>query len=318
MLTVLLSAHVAANHLATLRATVPEVRFVALPPSGQVPADAGEAAVLFRCAMSKPELQRAIAGSPALRWIHSCAAGFDQLLVPEITERDLTVTRSASSHHIPISEWVLTYILFMTKRFPELIKAQAQHRWDRLEADEVGGKTVGIVGAGAIGTEVARRCRPLGMRVIATKRSPVPLAEYDLVMGANELPRLLAESDYVVLACPLTTETAGMIGEQALRLMKPTAFLINIARGALIVDADLIRALGEGWIAGACLDAFAQEPLPSDSPLWDVERLVITPHASSNSPLVMKRAEGEFVANLRRYLKGEPLANTLREPALGY
>jgi len=228
------------------------------------------------------------------------------------------VTRSAATHHIPISEWVLAYIFLMTKRLPELLQAQREHRWDRLEMEELGGKTVGIVGAGAIGTEVALRCRPLGMRVIATKRSPMPLPAYDEVMGADQLPRLLAESDYVVLACPLTTETRGMIGETQLRLMKATSFLLNIARGGLIVEHDLIRALREGWIAGACLDAFAQEPLPADSPLWDVKRLIITPHASSSSPLVMQRAEQEFVANLRRFIANEPLNNLLREPALGY
>ena len=317
MFTVLLSAHVAEAQ-ARLSAAFPDTRFVPLPNGGEVPPEGMDAVALFRCAMSKPQLQTTIGGAPALRWIHSCTAGFDQLLVPEITTRNLVVTRSAATHHIPISEWVLAYIFLMTKRLPELLQAQREHRWDRLEMEELGGKTVGIVGAGAIGTEVALRCRPLGMRVIATKRSPMPLPAYDEVMGADQLPRLLAESDYVVLACPLTTETRGMIGETQLRLMKATSFLLNIARGGLIVEHDLIRALREGWIAGACLDAFAQEPLPADSPLWDVKRLIITPHASSSSPLVMQRAEQEFVANLRRFIANEPLNNLLREPALGY
>jgi phosphoglycerate dehydrogenase-like enzyme len=206
----------------------------------------------------------------------------------------------------------------MTKRFPELLRNQAAHRWDRIQMEELGGKTVGIVGAGQIGTEVAIRARPLGMRVIATKRSPEPLPAYDEVMGPDQLPRLLAESDYVVLACPLTTETRGMIDEPQLRLMKPTAFLLNVARGGLIVDDALLRALREAWIAGACLDAFNQEPLPPESPLWDVERLVVTPHASSSSPHVLRRAEQEFVVNLRQFVAGEPLLNRLREPTLGY
>jgi phosphoglycerate dehydrogenase-like enzyme len=318
LVAVLLSAHIDDAWQSRLAKAFPDVHFVSMPKSGEVPPDGADAIALFRCTMSKPELQRTISGAPSLRWIHSCTAGFDQLLIPEITERGLTVTRSAASHHIPIAEWVLAYIFLMTKRFPELLRAQAEHRWDRLEMEELGGKTVGIVGAGAIGTEVATRCRPLGMRVIATKRTPAPLPAYDEVLGAEDLPRLLAESDYVVLACPLTSETRGMIGERELRIMKQTAFLLNIARGGLIVDDDLIQALREGWIAGACLDAFATEPLPPESPLWSIDRLVVTPHASSSSPLAMKRAEQEFVVNLRRFLNDEPLNNKIREPALGY
>lgn len=318
MVTALLTAHFDESQRERLARELPEVRFVQLRVSGEVPPEGADASLLFRCTMSKPQLQRTLAGAPGLGWIHSCTAGFDQLLVPEIVERDLVVTRSAAAHHIPISEWVLAYILLMTKRFPELLRLQAEHRWDRLEMEELGGKTVGIVGAGAIGTEVARRCAPLGMRVIATKRSPKPLPEYDEVLGADQLPRLLVESDYVVLACPLTTETRDMIGEPQLRMMKPTAFLLNVARGGLIVDDALVRALRERWIAGACLDAFTVEPLPADSPLWDVERLVVTPHASSSSPCVMGRAIDEFVANVRRYLAGVPLHNRLREPDLGY
>ncbi len=318
MISVLTSAHIDDAQRSRLSTSFPSVRFVGLAADGEVPPEGREAVALFRCAMSKPNLQRTLSEAQSLRWIHSCTAGFDQLLVPEITERGLVVTRSAASHHIPIAEWVLAYIFLMTKRFPELLRAQAEHRWDRLEMEELGGKTVGIVGAGAIGTEVAVRCRPLGMRVIATKRSPAPHPAYDEVMGADQLSELLAASDYVVLACPLTTETRGMIGAAQLRSMRQTAYLLNIARGGLIVEEDLIQALREGWIAGACLDAFTQEPLPADSPLWDVQGVVITPHASSSSPLVMRRAEQEFVDNLRRFLDDEPLHNVLREPALGY
>lgn len=318
MHTVLLAAMIDEQQLLMLQERFPATRFVRLPQSGEVPNDAADAQVLFRCAMSKLELSRALAGAPDLRWMHSCSAGFDQLLVPEITDRGLIVTRSAQTHHIPISEWVIAFIFAAAKRFPQLWQAQKEHRWAPPESEEVGGKTVGIVGAGAIGTEVARRCTALGMRVIATKRSPAELPEYEKVMAADRLPELLAESDYVVLATPLTTETRGMIGERELRSMKPTAFLLNIARGALIVDDDLVRALREGWIAGALLDAHQQEPLPPDSPLWDVENLFITPHASYKSPHFMERSTREFADNLERFLDGEQLRNTLREPALGY
>ena len=318
MTTVLLAAMIEEEQLGLLQSEFPKLHFERLPASGEVPAGATDAEVLFRCAMSKTQLSQTLGGAPQLKWMHSCSAGFDQLLVPEIIERNLTVTRSAATHHIPISEWVIAYIFAAAKRFPALWKAQSEHRWAPPDTEEVGGKTVGIVGAGAIGSEVAKRCSALGMRVIATKRTPADSPLYERVMPADQLPALLAESDFVVLACPLTTETRGMIGERQLRLMKPTAFLLNIARGGLIVDDDLIRALGESWIAGAFLDAFQQEPLPADSPLWDVENLFITPHASYKSPLFMERSTREFAENLHRFRRGEPLHNTLREPTLGY
>jgi phosphoglycerate dehydrogenase-like enzyme len=316
--TVLIAAAIEDGVAASLVDAFPDVAFVNLPKDGEVPASASDAEILFRCAMSKEEMGRTIAGAPGLRWIHTCSAGFDQLLVPEIEALGLAVTRSAATHHIPISEWVIGFMLLVSKRFPDLMDAQRQHRWAPPDTEDLMGKTIGIVGAGAIGTEVARRARPFGMDVIATKRSPIELPEYDRVMASEDLPKLLEESDFVVLACPLTTETEGMIAAAQLRMMKPSAYLINIARGRLVVEADLIQALRDRWIAGACIDAFAQEPLPAESPLWDTERLILTPHSSYRSPHMMARAGEEFAANLRRYMAGEPLANRLHEPRLGY
>jgi len=317
-LTALVAASIGEEHRERLASEFPDVSFVPIPKSGEVPPEGADARILFRCSMSKDEMTRTIAGAPNLEWIHTCTAGFDQLLVPEIEELNLKVTRSAETHHLPISEWVIGFMLLVSKRYADLWVAQREHRWAPPDTEDLAGKTIGIVGAGAIGTEVATRARPFGMRIIATKRSPVEHAAYDRVMPSDALPELLGESDFVVLACPLTTETKGMIGAEQLRQMKPTAHLINIARGKLIVDADLIRALEEGWIAGACLDAFAEEPLPPDSPLWDVPRLVLTPHASYRSPYMFHRATDEFAANLRRFRAGEELQNRLREPKLGY
>ena len=316
--TVLVAAAIGDEHRDRLEQEFPDMAFVALPKSGEVPSEAAGARILFRCSMSKDEMTRTIAGAPELEWIHTCSAGFDQLLVPEIEELNLKVTRSAATHHLPMSEWVIGFMLLVSKRFADLWVAQREHRWAPPDTEELAGKTVGIVGAGAIGTEVAIRARPFGMRIIATKRSPVDIDAYDQVMPPDRLPELLATSDFVVLATPLTTETEGMIGAEQLRQMKPSAYLINIARGKLVVEQDLIQALNEGWIAGACVDAFAQEPLPADSPLWDVERLVLTPHSSYRSPHMFRRATDEFVVNLHRFRAGEELLNRLREPKLGY
>lgn len=317
-LTVLVTSIYQPEHLAALRASFPDVRFTQLTQDGAVPADATAAEVLLRCYMSKPALRRALTEAPGIKWIHTCTAGFDQLLIPEIVERGLRVTRSAQTQNIPMAEFVIGYLFLVSKRFPDILRSQARHLWQPPDPDELGGKTIGIVGAGAVGVEVARRCAALGMRVIGTKRSPGPLPHFERVATPDGLPALLAESDYVLLSVPLTSETQGMIGEPQLHMMKPTAWLINIARGALIVEADLVRALRERRIAGACLDAFVHEPLPADSPLWDLDNLILTPHSSYRSPHGMTRGLEEFEANLRRYLNGEPLANPLKDPVLGY
>jgi phosphoglycerate dehydrogenase-like enzyme len=273
--------------------------------------------VLLRCRMVKPVLGRALAGAPALEWIHTCTAGFDQLLIPEVEERRIVVSRSAKTMSVQIGEFVLAYILVCAKRIPQLVHAQREHRWSPPDTVELAGATVGVVGAGAIGAEVAWRCDALGMRVIGTKRTPMPLPHFERVLPSDELPALLRESDYVVLACPLTAETQGMIGEAELRLMKPTAYLLNVARGALIVERDLLRALREEWIAGACLDAFEAEPLQPESALWDGTNLFLTPHCSYVSPNIDCRALAEFKVNLAHYLAGEPLENVF-DRARGY
>jgi phosphoglycerate dehydrogenase-like enzyme len=315
--TVLTTSIYLPEHLDGLRSAFPGIAFLQLSPDAAVPPGGERAEVLVRCYMSKPQLLHVL-DTARVRWIHTCTAGFDQLLIPEIIDRGVVVTRSAATHNIPMAEFVMAYILLVSKRFPDLLRAQAARRWSPPDPDDLTGKTLGIVGTGAIGTEVARRCAGFGMRVIGTKRTPVPLPHFDRVLAPGGLPVVLAESDFVLLAAPLTTETRGMIGEAQLRLMKPTAYLLNIARGALVVETDLIRALRERWIAGACLDAFGQEPLPPASPLWDLDNVILTPHCSYRSPLGLARGLEEFKENLRRYLNGQPLRNLLRDPALGY
>jgi phosphoglycerate dehydrogenase-like enzyme len=315
---VLLTSIYEPDHLNNLRQAFPNVGFIQLLQDGTISDGGANAEILLRCYMSKSALQRVLNGAPGIRWIHTCTAGFDQLLIPEIIERGLIVTRSSRTHNIPMAEFVVAYLFAVSKRLPQLLQAQAAHEWRPPDPDELGGKTIGIVGAGAIGAEVARRCAALGMRVVGIKRTPAPLAHFEQVLPPSELPALLAQSDFVVLATPLTTETRGMIGEVQLRQMKPTAYVINVARGALIVEADLIRALREEWIAGACLDAHEREPLPADSPLWDLPNAIVTPHCSYRSPYGMARGLDEFKENLRRYLSGEPLLNLLKDPTLGY
>jgi phosphoglycerate dehydrogenase-like enzyme len=317
-MTVLVSSHFQPQHLAVLRERFPEVRFVHLATDGEVPEEGRNARALLRAAMTKESLSRTLRSVPTIEWFHTSTAGFDWVMVPEIEARNLTVTRSAASYSIPIGEYVIGAMFLLAKRFPALLEAQRERAWTAPEPEEIGGKTVGIVGAGAIGGEVARHAKCLGMRVIGTKRTPAALPNYDRVLPPSDLALILQEADFVVLACPLTPETRHMLGEAEFRRMKPTAYLINVARGALVVESALVEALEQGWIAGACMDAFEQEPLPPDSPLWALDNLVITPHSSFRSPRNMERVLSEFMTNLERYLKGEPLENRLRDLTLGY
>ncbi|MDO8615923.1 MAG: D-2-hydroxyacid dehydrogenase [Dehalococcoidia bacterium] len=266
-----------------------------------------------------------VSRAPKLRWLQLTSAGVDRLLDAPVVRSRVTVTTASGIHAVPISEYVLGAMLAFAKGFPRALKAQAEGTWRPFWPEELEGKTVGIAGMGAIGRRVAQLSRALGLRVLAMRRS----AERRLVGGEtgdpcvdellppSELPYLLAESDYVVVAAPLTPETRGMFGEAELRAMKPTAVIINIARGALIDEGALARALKERWIAGAALDVFEREPLPAESALWALDNVLLTPHISGGTPRYMERAVDLFCDNLRRYLDGRPLLNVV-DPERGY
>ena len=258
--------------------------------------------------------------APHLKWIQLTSAGADRLLNSGFIEEGIAVTTVSGLHATPIGEYVLCTMLMFAKGMPRTMRAQVRGEWSRFAPTELRGKTVGIVGMGHIGEEVARLSKAFGCRVIATRRSvtgSTSTGDCDELMPSSELPRLLADSDYVVLCVPLTPETRGLIGERELRAMKKTAVLVNIARGPVTVEADLIRALSEGWIAGAALDVFDQEPLPEGHALWSMENVIVTPHISGGTEIYNQRAVAIFTDNLRRYLHGEPLHNVV-DPARGY
>src|SRR3990172_212047 len=194
---------------------------------------------------------------------------------------------------------------------PVATRNQMTHRWDRASVigEELWGKTVGILGLGSIGREVAARCRAFGMRVIGTKRTPAAVPHVDQVLPPDGLDEVLRAADYLVIILPLTEQTRGLIGARELGLMKPTAYLINVARGAIVQEAALIAALRTGRLRGAGLDVFEREPLPQDSPLWEMEQVILTPHVSGAVPDYYDRALPLFCENLSRFLTGAPLLN---------
>lgn len=256
--------------------------------------------------------------SPKLRWVHTLSAGIDGFLLPPVIEGRVLLTNSRGIHGIPISEHVFAMMLAFSRGLNQYGRQQAQSKWQRVKLTELRAKTLGIVGLGSIGREIACLGTAFGMRVLAVKRNPGPPPEgVNRVVGLEGLEMVLRESDYLVLALPLTAETRGLIGARQLELMKTTAILINIARGEVVHQGELAAALKQGLIAGAGLDVFETEPLPSDSPLWQLDNCIITPHCAAHSPQYMTRATDLFCRNLDAFLQGEPMP-TLVDPKRGY
>jgi len=256
--------------------------------------------------------------SKKLRWVQGKGAGVDGVLFPELVDSQVILTSTSGIHRIPISEMIMGMMLTLAKRLHRFTQFKLEARWQKLATEELWGKTMGLVGLGSVGMETAWKAKCFGMRVLALKRQRIRRPAYvDEVLSPEDLDYLLREADYLVVTVPLTRETHHMIGENELRLMKPTAYVVNISRGAVIDNKALIKALKEGWIAGAGLDVFEEEPLPEDSEFWKLENVVITPHVSGGSPHYDERAVEVFFGNLRRYLDGKPLINVVDKKA-GY
>jgi len=315
--TVLVASAVPGDLVAGLRERNPGVDFVTLDAEGRAPNDLRTAHAILRVAVNKPQLSALLQRFPDVKWVHTSTAGFDWAMVPEIPARGIALTRSAA-YAIPIGEFTVTLIASLVKLLPGLAQAQRERRWANVEPGDLDGLRVGVVGAGSIGHEIAWRASALGMRVTGLRRTPRHQPHFEAVLGPERLHDLLAGSDVVVLACPLTPETRGLIGEVELAAMPRGSYLINVARGPVVVTEALVAALRSGHLAGAALDALDVEPLPAEDPLWDAPNLVITPHTSFKSPRNLERVVTEFETNLRRFLRGEPLENTMRHPELGY
>jgi phosphoglycerate dehydrogenase-like enzyme len=261
----------------------------------------------------------AIAGN--LRWLHTTGAGVENQIAAGFGRGSYTFTNGSGPHAIGISEYLVMQALVLIKQLPFYQRAQVERRWGRPRASaqhpsfELYGKTVGIVGLGDIGLAAAERFHALGCRIIGSRRSAksrqMNVGAVGELVPAGDLAYLLQNSDFVALTLPLTPETRHLINAETLRLMKPTAFLLNISRGGVVDEPALIAALQEGQIAGAGLDVFETEPLPADSPLWQMENVVITPHSSNNSEHFQRRQAELFKENLRRYVAGESLLNVV-------
>jgi len=329
----ILSARVRAKDLERIREAAPESRIVNLSVEGLADGPVDDVEVLLRGWLVAEAFDRLLARAPHLTWVHSATSGVERALTPAALARDVLVTNARGVFSRPIAEHVLLMILAVSRHLPELLELQRERTWQPLEGRELRELTIGIVGYGSLGRSVASLASAFGARVVALRRRPDsgqgPVASegdddgfpfeprIDKVVGPDRLHELLAESDIVVLAAPLTAETEGMIDEAAVASMKRDAWLINVARGRLVDDTALVRALRDNRIGGAALDTFRDEPLPPGSPYWELQNVILTPHTAWSSARVLDRSIDLFCDNLVRFSRGEPLRNVV-DPAAGY
>ena len=254
---------------------------------------------------------------PRLRWAQSMTAGVEGWLALPDLPANLTLTCARGTHGESMPENILGALFHVAKPYAAVVDNQKRGQWIHTVAQPLGGKTLGILGLGAVGQEVARLADALGMRVIGTRRRPAPMPHVAEVLPADRTPEVLAQSDFLLLLLPATSDTDNFINAGRLGQMKSTAWLLNFGRGHLVKDDDLIAAVKAKKIAGAVLDVFRQEPLPADHPFWKTEGIIVLPHIGGPHPQRDRFVARLFVDNLGRFLRGEPLREVVDRHA-GY
>ncbi|HVQ76118.1 MAG TPA: D-2-hydroxyacid dehydrogenase [Candidatus Binatia bacterium] len=251
--------------------------------------------------------------APRLRFVQSIGAGYNQFDLDALRARGIRLASASGVNRVAVSEHAIALMLGLARQLHTGRDHQRRHHWRQMigdlaaREDELAGKTVGIIGAGSIGGRVARLAKAFEMHVIATRRDAArAVAHVDQLLPTSRLAELLAAADFVVLTCPLTDETRNIIDGAALGRMKPSAFLVNVARGACVDESALLEALGAGRIAGAALDTFVDEPLAGDSPFWDLDNVLITPHTAGETRRYEENVLDILMANLDRLGRGEP------------
>ncbi len=325
MPTLLVSPYIERTYREAIEAAWPGIALRVLPadPGERLPAEAlADIDFAYFSGDVYPEYSRsffaAAQGAPNLRWLHTFNAGVDNPVFRRFLDRGVVLSTSSGSTARPIAQSVIGGMLLLARPFLRWADAQRRRAWEPVPATEapadLEGQRMTVVGLGAIGTEVARLAQAIGLRVTGVRRTPRrPGDPVERIEPPTRLVDLARETDWLVLACPLTEETRGLVSAEVLRALPAGARLLNVARGEVVDEAALIAALREGHLAGAYLDVFAQEPLPADSPLWDLPNVIISPHNSAVAAGNERRAtEGYFLPNLERMRRGEPLVNEVR------
>jgi D-2-hydroxyacid dehydrogenase (NADP+) len=266
---------------------------------------------------SPPMADHVVAEAPKLKWIQALGTGVDNIVDLPSLGKEVVVTNIRGIHGAPVSEATIASMLSLARDLPRSARAQDKSAWERWPSQLLAGKTVGILGVGLIAEYLAPICKALGMTVIGISGTPRPTASFDRMVARTDLIKVAPEFDYLVALAPLTPETRGIIGEKLLAAMKPSAFLVNVARGGVVDEPALIKALEAGQIAGAALDVFSEEPLPPANPLWKTKNVTIFPHLGGYSQGYEDRAMPTIEDNMRKFLAGDSKAmvNIVRKPA---
>ena len=259
----------------------------------------------------------ALARGKNLKWVHSWAAGPNTQLYPEFVASPVVLTCSKGNGAIPLAEHAMMLMMMLNRNAMRWVEGQRNRKWDAFFHGELNGLTVGIIGAGYSGVDLALKAKAFHMRVLGLRRNNQPTRNFDKMYTRDQLHEFLGQCDFVVVTAPKTPETTNMLGEAEFRAMKPTAFYVCFSRGGVANDEALYKALTQGWIAGAGLDAHGVEPLPSESPFWSAPNTIVTPHNGATTLATKARGYQIFADNLMRYVAGEPLINIV-DKHLGY
>lgn len=257
------------------------------------------------------DIRSLLTNAPNLKWIHALSAGVEKIITPELQALDTILTNSKGIHGIPVSEHVFALMLAFTRGLNYFIRNQINKQWKRAHVDEIHNKTIGIVGLGSIGREIAKKAKGLGMDVVAVKKQQTTELFVDKLYTPEDLNEMLSISDFVVAALPLLPETREYFKLEQFAAMKKSAYFINISRGSIVRENDLITALSDGLIQGAGLDVFEHEPLSETSKLWDMPNVILTPHLAALSPYYLDRAVKLFADNLGRFVQNGEMYNLI-------
>jgi len=311
-LNVLLTGEITEERLAELRQIAPDADITFFDQQAAM-----EAAVEGADIVAGQLSPQALARGTALKWVHSWAAGPNTQLYPEFVASPVLLTCSKGNGAIPLAEHAMMLMLMLNRNAMRWVEGQRNRKWDAFFHGELNGLTVGIIGAGYSGVDLALKAKAFHMRVLGMRRSTRPAANFDRLYTRDQLHEFLGACDFVVVTAPKTPETTNMLGEAEFKAMKPTAFYVCFSRGGVANDDALYQALTEGWIAGAGLDAHGVEPLPPDSPFWTAPNTIVTPHNGATTLATKARGYQIFADNLKRYVAGEPLVNIV-DKQMGY
>jgi D-2-hydroxyacid dehydrogenase (NADP+) len=266
---------------------------------------------------SPPMADHVVAEAPKLKWIQALGTGVDNIVDLPSLGKEVVVTNVRGIHGAPVSEATIAAMLSLARDLPRSARAQDKSAWERWPSQLLAGKTVGILGVGLIAEYLAPICKAFGMTVVGLSGTPRPAPGFDRVVARDDLLKVAPEFDYLVALAPLTPETRGIIGEKVLAAMKPSAYLVNVARGGVVDETALIKALESGQIAGAALDVFSEEPLPASSPIWKTKNLTVFPHLGGYSQGYEDRAMPTIAGNMQKFLANDlkSMINVVRKPA---